>query len=226
MIRVYELVGCQNTNAFNAFRYSICHFYVRFVTILRIQTHVHLRPPSAEIRPGSKVRAFPFATLSSVHRVLREDSLNFDAKPEHTYLGITKDWVTVMLLLQHPLIIVYACSFQESTTYMRLWVCKKESFSGCFFFQLQSAYKKMYGVSPLFVTYFFCWTCRSPPELIPLATTARHGSSPPGVWTHDRQLLTIQQVGQTVSSLEIHAAGPQRVWWPKLAKQLGDQKQR
>ena len=84
--------------------------------------------------------------------------------------------VTVMLLLQHPSIIVYACSFQESTTYMRLWVCKKESFSGCFFFQLQSVYKKMYGVSPLFATYFFRWTCRSPPELIPLTTTARQFS--------------------------------------------------
>ena len=47
---------------------------------------------------------------SSVHqRVLREDSLNFDAKPEHTYLGITKDWVTVMLLLQHP-VFIHVCS--------------------------------------------------------------------------------------------------------------------
>ena len=204
--------------------------FLRFVIILRIQTHVHLRPPSAEIRPGS-IQITCGAKIRLQHWVLSTEFcvriVWTSMRNQNTLTSVSpRIGVTVMLLLQHPLIIVYACSFQESTTYMRLWVCKKESFSGCFFFQLQSAYKKMYGVSPLFVTYFFCWTCRSPPELIPLATTARHGSSPPGVWTHDRQLLTIQQVGQTVSSLEIHAAGPQRVWWPKLAKQLGDQKQR
>ena len=78
----------------------------------------------------------PFATSSSVHRVLRfcVRIVWTSMRNQNTLTSVSpRIGVTVMLLLQHPLIIVYACSFQESTTYMRLWVCKKRKLQWMFF---------------------------------------------------------------------------------------------
>ena len=177
VIRVYEMVGCQTLNAF---RYSICHFYV----LSSFSGFRHTYTFALRVRRSGLGAYKLLVEQKSVCNIEFCPVLRFcvrivwtSMRNQNTLTSVSpRIGVTVMLLLQHPSIIVYASSFQESTTYMRLWVCKKESFSGCFFFQLQSVYQKMYGVSPLFVTYFFCWTCRSPPELIPLATTARQFS--------------------------------------------------
>ena len=95
VIRVYEMVGCQNTKCMQN---SGILFVISTFCHHSQDSDTRTPSPSECGDPAWEHTNYlwsknPFATSSSVHhRVLREDSLNFDAKPEHTYLGITKDW--------------------------------------------------------------------------------------------------------------------------------------